>query len=205
MKAKRTMRSRWFILLGVIIIVIIAGLVFAKVLLSPSNHDYTTAVKEEKEKDYKTGTYYVYGGAHGLPLHVEPSKHSKVIKAIPNKAAVEIITHSYRGFYKIKYRNLEGFVQGRYLLKFNKAPGEKLKERLSSDYPLYYVVNCKKHTNLYIRRNSSSKVLTKVDYGYRVRLLETGRNGYYKVAYKNRVGYISSECLSKFDHKKEAD
>ena len=96
----------------------------------------------------------------------------------------------------------EGYVQGRYLLKYNQEAGSKLKERLTSDYPLYYVVNCEGHANMYRRRNSSSKVIAKVEFGYRVRLLEKGRNNYYKVAYRNKIGYIESKYLSKYKHEK---
>lgn len=173
-------------------------------MISPSNHDYDRAVETKSdEKKQKEGTYYVYGGCHGLPLHKEASKYSKVILAIPNKSPVEIITKSHRGYYKIEYQNHEGYVQGRYLLKFNQNAGSKLRKRLANDYPLYYVVNCDGSAKIYRRRNKSSKVIAEVDFGYRVRLLEKGRNNYYKVAYKNEIGYISSEYLSKFEHEKE--
>ena len=89
-----------------------------------------------------------------------------------------------------------------YLLKYNQEAGSKLKERLTSDYPLYYVVNCEGHANMYRRRNSSSKVIATVEFGYRVRLLEKGRNNYYKVAYRNKIGYIESKYLSKYKHEK---
>lgn len=201
MKARLKPYLHWIILLALILLVIICGLLFVKTILSPSDYDYEQAAEEKSEQeDEKEGTYYVYGGTHGLPLHKEASKHSKIITVIGNGASVEIVTKSYRGYYKIQYKKQEGYVKGRYLLKYNQEAGSKLKERLTSDYPLYYVVNCEGHVNMYRRRNSSSKVIAKVEFGYRVRLLEKGRNHYYKVAYRNKIGYIESKYLSKYKH-----
>lgn len=177
---------------------ILFGILFAIKMFSPSWHDYTSEVEEtEQTDDQKTGMYYVYGGAHGLPLHAEPSKYSKVIKVIPNKTAVKIVGHSTRGYYKISYDDGEGYVQGQYLLTSNQKVSTKIKKTLRNAYPLYYVINCSDSTNLYSKKSASSKVLAKVSFQYRVRVLER-KDGYYRVAYKNRIGYIRAKNLSQF-------
>lgn len=201
MKERLRPYLHWIILIGLVIVTIICGLIFTKTLLSPSRHDYEQMVKEDQSQEKeKEGIYYVYGGAHGLPLHKEASRYAKILTVMPNQTEVEIITKASRGYYKIRYQSREGYVQGRYLLEFNQKVSKKTRERLANDYPLYYVVNCDGHANMYRRRNLSSKVIAEVEFGYQVRLLEEGRNNYYKVAYKNKVGYISSKYLSKYKH-----
>lgn len=184
-----------FLLLGLI------GIIFVVTLFSPSGHNYTDILPQtqqtEQDKEQKTGTYYVYGGAHGLPLHNEPSQYAKVLAVIPNKTPIKIISKATRGYYKINYKQLEGYVQEEYLLTSDQKVSDKLKEKLQNAYPMYYVVNCNEFANLYSKKNTSSKVLAEVSFQYRVRVLEK-KKGYYRVAYKNKIGYIIAEKLSQF-------
>lgn len=201
MKAKSKSKLPWIVLVLLLIGVICVGAKFAYQLFAPYVSHYIEQHTEQKEQKSvaKTGTYYVYGGAHGLPMHEEPSQYSKVKKAIPNKSEVEILYKSKRGYYKVRFGKKDGYVKGKYLLKRSEEPSERLKEQLREEYPLYYVVNCQGYTNLYYGRNAE-KVLLKVPYGYRVRVLGEVRKGFYRVAFRNRIGYISSEQLSKFKH-----
>lgn len=201
MRLKIQKHLHWVILLSGFLILILIGIIFVVGIFSPSGHDYTDILpkteRTEQEKEQKKGTYYVYGGAHGLPLHNEPSQYSKVLSVIPNKTPIKIISKATRGYYKIYYKQLEGYVQDQYLLTSNQKVSDKLKKKLRNAYPLYYVVNCNEFANLYSKKKTSSKVLAEVSFQYRVRVLEK-KKGYYRVAYKNKIGYIAEENLSQF-------
>jgi len=192
--------KHWIILFLVFFACCLIGIVFVITLLTPSHHNYETGEQtEEQAESEKTGTYYVYGGAHGLPLCDAPSKYAGIITVIPNRSEVEIISAIKRGYYKVRYKNKEGYVKSRYLLKADQKVSKKTKRKLREDYPLYYVIAEEDTVNMYKKKSSSSKVRAKISVGYSVRILEKTRNGYCRVAYKNKIGYISAEHLTQFN------
>lgn len=191
----------WLILLLVFLLFCVYGVIMFVTMFTPSRHNYSVhQVKEEttEEESQKEGTYYAYGGAHGLPMCSEPSKYSKVVTVIPNKMPVEIVSSLKRGYYKVRYGDKEGYVKSRYLLTVDQKASKKVKKKLKEEYPLYYVVNCDESVNLYKKRKETSKVKAQVPKGYSVRVLSTVEKGYYRVAYKNKIGYISAENLTKY-------
>lgn len=169
-------------------------------LFTPSHHSYETQVQtEEQAEDGKKGIYYAYGGAHGLPLCDASSKYAKIITVIPNKAKVEIVSTIKRGYYKVRYKNKEGYVKSRYLLKADQKVSKKIKRKLREDYPLYYVIAEEDTIKMYKKKNQSSKVLAEISVGYCVRILDKARDGYCRVAYKNKTGYILAKNLTQFN------
>lgn len=189
----------WILLFLAFLLAGVAGTVFLMEMFTPSSHDYSSdkTIEETTEEEEKTGTYYVYGGAHGLPFSSEPSQYAEILNVIPNKTPVEIVSGLKRGYYKIRYQNQEGYVKSIYLLRADQSADDEVKTQLKEDYPLYYVTNCKESANLYKKQDASSKVVTKVPKGYQVRALSVSRKGYCRVAYKNKTGYIPAEYLSK--------
>ncbi|MCQ2491735.1 MAG: SH3 domain-containing protein [Lachnospiraceae bacterium] len=186
----------WFTMFVTVFLVVLFGGYFLAVMLSSATPE--DSVVREVVRDFgdsKEGVYYTYGGAHGLPIRQEASNYAKVIKVIPNKTPVEIVSKSTRGFYKIKYNEKIGFVQGMYLLKLNEKPSDELKKHLREDFPIYTVSNCAEYVSLFSKKDTQSKVKGKVYYGCQVRVIELARDGYFKVAYRNRVGYIKEEYL----------
>ncbi len=186
----------WFTMFVIVFFTVLFGGYFLAVMLSSATPE--NSVVREVVRDFgdsKEGTYYTYGGAHGLPMRQEASNYAKVIKVIPNKSPVKIVSKSNRGFYKIKYNEKVGFVQGMYLLKIDEAASDEVKNQLKEDFPIYTVANCAEYVSLFSKRNTQSKVKGKAYYGARVRVLEAARDGYYRVAYRNRVGYIKEQYL----------
>ena len=192
--------SKWVVMFFIIFFIVLFGGYFMSVMLSSATPEDSVArdvVKDFEYSELKEGTYYVYGGAHGLPMNKAASEFSKIVTVIPNKSAVEILSKSTRGFYKIKYNDRIGYVQGDYLLTLDEKPSKKLKKKLRTDYPLYTVENCVEYVSLFSKKDTSSKVKMKVYYGERVRVLGNASDGYYRVAYRNKVGYILEDYLVK--------
>lgn len=188
----------WFTMFVTVFFIVLFGGYFLAVMLSSATPE--NSVVREVVRDFgdsKEGTYYTYGGAHGLPMRQEASNYAKVISVIPNKTPVEIVSKSTRGFYKIKYNDKIGFVQSIYLLKVDETPSEEVKQQLMTEFPLYTVANCAEYVSLFSKKDTSSKVKAKAYFGSRVRVLEAARDGYFRVAYKNRVGYIKEQYLVK--------
>ena len=199
LKSKIKKHLPWFILLVVFFLCCLVGLIFAYTMMTPSGHDYSTddtaGEEQEQQEEQKTGTYYVYGGAHGLPLCDAPSPYSKITTVIPDKSEVTILSSKIRGYYKIQYKSREGYVKNRYLLRYDQKVSEKTKKKLLEDYPLYYIDTKEDTVTLYKRKNESSKVVAEIPGGYRVRVLSTAQNGYYRVSYKNRIGYLNAQYV----------
>lgn len=66
----------------------------------------------------------------------------------------------------------------------------------SVQYPTYYVVNCKESISLRETPDINEIAIAQIPFGAPVSVIEVGENGFYKVAYDGKTGYVPSSYLS---------
>lgn len=166
---------------------------FAKVsyrgIIGYASENYLTdtliAMEEEPSK-----TLYVINCNESITLRNAPSRSAGEIMQIPLGEAVGYIGSAYNGFAKVKYMGRTGYALSSYL---GDTPQEKAKDAQPSK--TLYVVNCSKSITLRNAPSQSAGEMMQIPFGEAVGYIESAGNGFAKVQYMGRTGYVLSSYL----------
>lgn len=137
---------------------------------------------DDLQTEYET-MYVVNVNSH-VNLRKEPSTSAEVITQIPRDAAVQFTGERQGDFLQVVYEDETGYAHGGYLSYENPSP------------VMLTVINCKKSVTLRKAPSTDSKKLAAIPLGETVRYLSEAENGFIKVEYNGKTGYVMGTYLT---------
>ena len=139
---------------------------------------------------YVTGGYLTYNtdkmkttASLRLRTQMDTSNSNNIIRTMPKNSVVEVITRYKNGWYLVNYKGKSGYASAKYLVKAN------------SSVKVVKVTTAK----LRLRSSMSTKITTNViliiPKGHKVELLSEQENGWVKVSYDGKIGYVVAKYL----------
>lgn len=149
---------------------------------------YTVPVEKQldKETDYLAVTNVV--------LRVYPEDSSNLLSTVPKGSKVTAIMKTANNWFKVTYSGMTGYINGTYIQKAEDLPPAK---EDPSEVPIAkasYVVLTE--LNLRESNDKGSKVLDVIPNGTIVIPASYTSDGWYKVLYKGKSGYVFGKYLS---------
>lgn len=158
------------------------------------SNDYIE-VENNVTPDYRTTctskTGKVVGLSAGDTLNVRslPNTSGTILSKLSLNTTVKITGEESNGWYRIEYNSQEGFVSGKYIEVVNCDVIETTKKGK--------VINVKSNDVLNVRESNSpsSKLLYTLKNGTEVDILEKLSNGWIKISYNGKVGYVNGRYI----------
>lgn len=125
-----------------------------------------------------------------VSLREEPSTSAKRLAKLPKGALVIYISSEENGFTFVRYGTLEGYVLARYLETQSLA---------------MVVGNCSSYVTLRKSASTSAKAITKIKKGTLVLRVDDADNGFFRVCYNGKYGYVLSKYLLRAETKHGVD
>lgn len=188
-----------------IIVVLLSSLCSCDIFNNNSQLQFETTTTETIETTTEQTTestteqlvLYVVNCQKSITLRLTADTNAAEITQIPFGSAVFYLENAENGFYKVKYQNQEGYALSKYLSATPKERVTTITTYINLDsYETYYVVNCKKSITLRSSPTLSASAITQIPLGASVKFIEVSNNGFYKIAYKNQIGYSLQNYLS---------
>ncbi|WHY91237.1 SH3 domain-containing protein [Neobacillus cucumis] len=148
---------------------------------------YTVPVEEQidKAKDYLAVTDVV--------LRVYPEDSSNLLSTIPKGSTITAIAKTANNWFKVAYNGMTGYINGSYIQKAEDLPPAK---EGPSEVPIanatYMVLT---GVNLRESNDTESKSLGVIPKGTIVVLTIKTTDGWYKVSYNGKTGYVYGKYL----------
>jgi len=122
-----------------------------------------------------------------ITLRARPSTSAAAITKIPKGAVVTYLNSLDNGFYKVIYHGHTGYALSQYLTVagFGFQRGDVLT-----------VVNCNEYISLRKKPDPQASRITTIDKGEVVTYLSSASNGFCKVRYNGKTGYVQVSYLS---------
>ena len=167
---------------------------------------YVTNVKTT-ESTTSSSTKVIYKGTITGTLNVRRGGSTSYAKIgyLSKGAKVNIVSKLSNGWYKIKYKNGYGYISGKYVTNVVSVNTSKPSnpDNTSSTTSVIYtgIVNI---TNLDIRKGASESYdkIGSLSKGTKVEIIKVESNGWYKIKYKSRYGYISRKYVDIAEERK---
>ena len=121
-----------------------------------------------------------------VSLRESPSTSAKRLTKLPKGALATYISGAGNGFTFVRYGKQEGYVLTRYLEPQSLA---------------MVVGNCNSYVTLRESASTSSKAITKIKKGNLVLRVDDVGNGFFKVCYNGKYGYVLSKYLLRAETK----
>lgn len=121
-----------------------------------------------------------------VSLRNGPSTSAKRLAKLPKGALVTYISSGRNGFTFVRYGTLEGYVLARYLETQSLA---------------MVVGNCSSYVTLRESASTSAKAITEISKGALVLRVGDAGNGFFRVCYNGKYGYVLSKYLLKAETK----
>lgn len=115
-----------------------------------------------------------------VSLRQAPQKDSKRIEKLPKGTAVIVDSMSTNGFCKVKYGNTAGYILAQYLEEQSLA---------------MRVGNCSRYVTMREQPSTSAEEMTKINKGELVLRVSVADNGFFRVFYNGKIGYVLSKYL----------
>ena len=121
-----------------------------------------------------------------VKMRSKSSTKGKVLATLKKGTKVEVIKKESNGWYKIKYKTKTGYVSGKYL---------KVTTTTSSTSTKTQTGTTTASTKMRSSSSTKGKVLETLKKGTKVEVIKKESNGWYKIKYKTKTGYISGKYL----------
>lgn len=135
-------------------------------------------------------------------LYEQTSDTSNVLKSVKEGAVVVFLGVGENDFYMVQEEESYGYIKKQFLRPVSVENQEEeppvMMEENTAVTALYemYVVNCKQSVSLRSRPSMQAEALMQIAKGERVGYVESAQNGFVKVLYDGRTGYILGSYLS---------
>ena len=184
-------------LLGVMAALILANLYMQNKENKPTENkveEQQALPVEEKETDEIETYKETYGvNTANLNLRDFPSLDGKVLEVIPNNSNLNVLAKIRNGWYKVSYGNNTGYVSGDYLKVLT---DEEKKEIIAEKvYSTDTFAKTQDSLNIRARANVNSDIVTTLNSGSVVKVMEKMQNGWYKVEGNLKVGYVDGQYV----------
>ncbi len=141
----------------------------------------STEPTSEQNSEYEI-LYVVNVNSH-VNLREEPSTKAEVLKQVPKDAAVQFTGKREGDFLQVIYDSKTGYAHGDYLSPNNPRP------------TMMTVVNCQSNVSLWAKPSTGADKLAIVPLGDEVEYLGVTEDGFHKVKYGGKKGYIIASYL----------
>ncbi|WP_455538923.1 SH3 domain-containing protein [Terrisporobacter sp.] len=122
----------------------------------------------------------------------DSSTSSSILGVIPKDTTVEVLDKLSSSWFKVKYNNKIGYVYSQYIQLSSNSGNNSDTSKPSTSSEKGIVTD-----NVNFRKNSStsSSILGVIPKGTTVEVLDKLSSGWFKVKYKNNIGYVSSTYI----------
>jgi uncharacterized protein YgiM (DUF1202 family) len=138
-------------------------------------------------------TYFVANCRESITLRPGPSVDSGEITQIPLGQAVGFIEEAANGFYKINFDGQVGYALATYLSAERPAANPPSQ---TNNGCLGWVVKCNEWITLRSAPSTSADEVLRIPLGARLICYGDAGNGFIKVEYKGRYGYVLKEYVA---------
>ena len=126
-----------------------------------------------------------------LNLRQQASTNGSILAIIPKGETINLLSDKdVNGWYKVSYLDKTGYVYGDYITKLNQGSTGSNNQTSSSSTPTEGQTT--ENLNLRLQANTSGSIITTIPKGTTVQVLaDKDSNGWYKVSYAGKTGYVS--------------
>ena len=162
-------------------------------------------VSYEGKIGYASGTYLQENVANAtslgqttenLNLRHQANTNGSILAIIPKGETITLLSNKdANGWYKVSYLEKTGYVYGDYITKISHGSNSSNTTTPSASTPIEGQTT--ENLNLRHQANTSASIITTIPKGATVQVLaDKDSNGWYKVNYSGKTGYVSSSYLT---------
>ena len=174
-------------------------------LLSDKGSNGWYQVSYEGKIGYASGTYLQENVANAtslgqttenLNLRHQANTNGSILAIIPKGETITLLSDKdANGWYKVSYLEKTGYVYGDYITKISHGSNSSNTTTPSASNPIEGQTT--ENLNLRHQANTSASIITTIPKGATVQVLaDKDSNGWYKVNYSGKTGYVSSSYLT---------
>ena len=174
-------------------------------LLSDKSSNGWYQVSYEGKIGYASGTYLQENVANAtslgqttenLNLRHQANTNGSILAIIPKGETITLLSDKdANGWYKVSYLEKTGYVYGDYITKISHGSNSSNTTTPSASTPIEGQTT--ENLNLRHQANTSASIITTIPKGATVQVLaDKDSNGWYKVNYSGKTGYVSSSYLT---------
>ena len=192
-----------FIIVIIFLLCVMAALILANMYVQNKDNKPVESEVEEQQvlpvEEKETDEIETYKDTYGvntpnLNLRDFPSLDGKVLEVIPDNSNLTVLAKIRNGWYKVSYREKTGYVSGDYLRILTE---EEKKEILTEKvYSKDTYAKTNDSLNIRARANINSDIVTTLNSGSVIKVMEKMQNGWYKVEGNLKVGYVDGQYIS---------
>ena len=192
-----------FIIVIIFLLCVMAALILANMYVQNKDNKPVESEVEEQQvlpvEEKETDEIETYKDTYGvntpnLNLRDFPSLDGKVLEVIPDNSNLTVLAKIRNGWYKVSYREKTGYVSGDYLRILTE---EEKKEILTEKvYSKDTYAKTNDSLNIRARANINSDIVTTLNSGSVIKVMEKMQNGWYKVEGNLKVGYVDRQYIS---------
>lgn len=192
-----------FIIVIIFLLCVMAALILANMYVQNKDNKPVESEVEEQQvlpvEEKETDEIETYKDTYGvntpnLNLRDFPSLDGKVLEVIPDNSNLTVLAKIRNGWYKVSYREKIGYVSGDYLRILTE---EEKKEILTEKvYSKDTYAKTNDSLNIRARANIYSDIVTTLNSGSVIKVMEKMQNGWYKVEGNLKVGYVDGQYIS---------
>lgn len=146
--------------------------------------------KTDSESGTQTRTAYAKTRVN---MREKRSTSSDVIQTLEAGTEVTIYGTSKDGWFKVKSKGKTGFVSKEYIVS-DKSKVEKEDDETDTTAKTR-TAYAKTKVNMRKKRSTDSDIITTLKAGTKITIYGTSKNGWFKIKYKGKTGYVSKEYI----------
>ena len=174
-------------------------------LLSDKSSNGWYQVSYEGKIGYASGTYLQENVTNAtslgqttenLNLRQQANTNGSILAIIPKGETITLLSDKdANGWYQVSYLDKTGYVYGDYITKISQGSNSSNTTTPSASTPIEGQTT--ENLNLRQQANTSASILTTIPKGTTIQVLaDKDSNGWYKVNYSGKIGYVSSSYLT---------
>ena len=174
-------------------------------LLSDKSSNGWYQVSYEGKIGYASGTYLQENVTNAtslgqttenLNLRQQANTNGSILAIIPKGEPITLLSDKdANGWYQVSYLDKTGYVYGDYITKISQGSNSSNTTTPSTSTPIEGQTT--ENLNLRQQANTSASILTTIPKGTTIQVLaDKDSNGWYKVNYSGKIGYVSSSYLT---------
>ncbi len=154
--------------------------------------DKSKVEKEDDETDTTAKTRTAYAKTK-VNMREKRSTDSDIITTLKAGTEVTIYGTSKDGWFKVKSKGKTGYVSKEYIVS-DKSKVEKEDDKTDTTAKTR-TAYAKTKVNMRKKRSTDSDIITTLKAGTKITIYGTSKNGWFKIKYKGKTGYVSKEYI----------